>query len=104
MVFVIVVVFTVVGFHAVLAQNQGRLDGLRARLAVAEARYDDWRLETGRLASPARITARATEIGMIVPPMAPIAVAVPGELPRHAADSSVLAGYAEVKRHLEPTP
>src|SRR5262249_411696 len=68
----VALVLTIVGFHAVLAQNQVRLDRVREEIAVAEARYDQARLENSELSSPARITQRAVELGLGVPEGAPV--------------------------------
>jgi hypothetical protein len=98
------VVLTIVGFHAVLAQNQVRLDDLRARIATAEDRYADERLSNSTLASPANITARATALGLVPPVVAPIAVPVSGDVPKRGGDTSALAGWPEVKGHLDSSP
>jgi type II secretory pathway pseudopilin PulG len=101
---VVAVVFTVAAFHAVLAQNQVRLERLRARIAAAEKRYEAARLVNGRLSSPARITQRAAEMGLVPPAVSPIAVPVPGEVPRRGGASSTLADWVEVKPHLDAAP
>jgi len=98
------VVITIAGFHAVLAQTQVRLEELRGRTAVAESRYEAQRLENGRLSSPARITARAAEMGLAPPAVAPVAVAILGQVPRRGGASATLADWAEVKRHLDSSP
>ncbi|GMU77643.1 MAG: hypothetical protein AMXMBFR46_04420 [Acidimicrobiia bacterium] len=98
------IVLTIVAFHVVLAQTQVRLEQIRARTVAAEARYEAQRLENGELSSPARITGRATELGLAVPAVAPVAIAVPGDVPRRGGDSSALADWTEVKRHLDSTP
>jgi cell division protein FtsL len=101
---VVAVVLTIVGFHAVLAQNQVRLDQIRDDIAAAEARYDQARLENSQLSSPARITQRATEIGMSVPDVAPIAVPVPGAVPKRGSSSDVMEDWTEVKGNLDASP
>jgi len=98
------IVITIAGFHAVLAQTQVRLEQLRSRTAVAEARYEAQRLENGRLGSPARITARAAEMGLAPPAVAPVAVPLLGQVPRRGGASVTLSDWAEVKRHLDSSP
>lgn len=101
----VLVVLSVVAFHAVLAQNQVRLERLRARLGVAESRYAAARLENGRLSSPARITERAAQLGLVVPNVAAVAVPVAGRVPAREGTSATLAHWPEVKRHLDsPSP
>jgi len=101
---VVAVVLTIVGFHAVLAQNQVRLDRIREDIAVAEARYDQARLKNSELSSPARITARAGELGLGVPEGAPVAVPVPGPVPKRGSSSNVMKDWTEVKDHLDASP
>jgi hypothetical protein len=101
---VVAVVLTIVGFHAVLAQNQVRLDRIRGEIAVAEARYDQARLKNSELSSPARITARAGELGLGVPEGAPVAVPVPGPVPKRGSSSNVMKDWTEVKDHLDASP
>ena len=100
----VLVMLTIVGFHAVLAQNQVALDRTRARIAAAEERYENERLRNSVLSSPALITQRAIELGMVPPGIAPISVAIPGEAPKRGSETSAFAGYTEVKRHLNPSP
>ncbi|MBM3661013.1 MAG: hypothetical protein FJW95_16130 [Actinobacteria bacterium] len=98
------VVVTIAGFHAFLAQNQVRLEELRARTAQAESRYEALRLENGQLTSPERITIRAAELGLGPPGVAPVAIPLAGVVPKRGASSATLADWAEVKRHLDPAP
>jgi hypothetical protein len=98
------VVITIAGFHAFLAQNQLRLERLRAQTSVAEARYDAERLENGQLASPERITWRAEALGLLVPDVAPVAVPLTGEVPRRGDRSSTIDGWTEVKGNRRTTP
>jgi len=100
----VAVVLTIVGFHAVLAQNQVKLDRIRDDIAVAEARYDQARLENSELSSPARITDRAQELGMTVPEGAPVAVPVPGAVPKRGSSSEVMKDWSEVKANLDTSP
>jgi hypothetical protein len=99
-----VVVITIAGFHAFLAQTQVRLEDLRSRTATAEARYEALRLENGQLTSPARITNRAAELGLAPPAVAPVAIPLAGDVPRRGASSATLTDWAEVKRHLDAAP
>jgi hypothetical protein len=101
---VVAVVLTIVGFHAVLAQNQVKLDRIREDIAVAEARYDQARLKNSELSSPARITARAGDLGLVVPEGAPVAVPVPGRVPKRGSSSDVMKDWSEVKGNLESSP
>ena len=98
------VVITIAGFHAFLAQNQVRLEQLRARTAQAEGRYESLRLENGQLTSPERITTRAAELGLGPPSVAPVAIPLAGEVPKRGAASATLDDWAEVKRHLDAAP
>jgi cell division protein FtsL len=100
----VVLVLTIVGFHAFLAQNQVRLDRIREDIAAAEARYDQARLENSELSSPERITAEAARQGLVVPEGAPVAVPVPGAVPKRGSSSAVIDNYAEVKGYLEASP
>jgi len=100
----IAIVLTIVGFHAVLAQNQVTIDRLRGDIAAAEGRYDEARYQNSVLASPARITQRAQELGMVVPPGAPIAVPLMGAVPKRGSSSDVMKDWSEVKRHLDASP
>jgi len=99
-----VVVITIAGFHAFLAQTQVRLEDLRTRTDAAESRYETLRLENGQLTSPARITGRATELGLGTPAVAPVAIPIVGDVPRRGGASQTLADWAEVKRHLDSSP
>ena len=84
----------------ILAQNQVRLDRVRTEIAAAEAEYDQARLENSELSSPARITERAGQLGLVVPEGAPIAVQVPGGVPKRHAGSGVMDDWRGVKGHL----
>lgn len=97
-------VVTIAGFHAMLAQTQVQIEQLREQTAVAETRYETQRLENGRLSSPARITARAAEMGLAPPVVAPVAIPLSGEVPRRGGTSATLADWAEVKGHLDASP
>jgi len=98
------VVVTIAGFHAFLAQTQVRLEDLRSQIDRAEARYESLRLENGRLSSPARITARAEELGLGPPEVAPVAIAMTGTVPKRGGSSETLSDWVEVKHHLDASP
>ncbi len=98
------IMLTVVVAHTLLAQNQVRLDRLESRIAAEETRYDSLRLANGQLSSPARITARAAQLGLALPTEPPVAVPVVGDVPRRGSTGSNLSGWAEVKGHLTATP
>ena len=67
---VVVGLLGVVALHAMLSQNQLRLDQVDARAAAEQARYERLRLEVAELESPARIVAAAQEkLGMVTPPV-----------------------------------
>ena len=95
---------TIAGFHAFLAQTQVRLEQLRTRTATWEDRYESARLENGRLTSPARITARAAELGLGPPAVAPVPIPLAGDVPRRGGSTATIAAWAEVKRHLDVSP
>jgi hypothetical protein len=99
----VAIVLTIVGFHAVLAQNQLRIDRLRGEIATAEARYDEARYHNSVLASPERITQRAQEIGLVVS-SAPVAVPIVGDVPKRSSSGDVIENYEKVKRHLDASP
>ena len=101
---VAVVVITIAGFHAFLAQTQVRLEQLRGRTATAEARYETARLQNGQLASPARITTRAAELGLGPTAVAPVAIPLSGAVPQRGGASETLTDWAEVKGHLDSAP
>jgi len=66
---VVIGLLAIVALHALLSQNQLRLDDLDARAAAAQARYERLRLEVAELESPSRIVAAAQErLGMVTPP------------------------------------
>ena len=65
---VVALLFVSVGMHAVLAQNQFRLDRLNARSAAQQAQYHQLRLQVDQLESPQRIIEAArSRLGMVQP-------------------------------------
>ena len=81
--FVVAVLFGLVGLHVMLAQNQFRLDRLNGQGDAEQARYERLRLQVDQLESPQRIVATAEQkLGMVTPssvtyltPSAPLATA-----------------------------
>ena len=100
----VVIVLTIVAFHAVLAQNQVKIDQMRGAIAAAESRYEEARYQNSVLASPARITERALAIGLAVPAGAPVAVPIVGAVPKRGSSSDVMKDWSEVKSHLNASP
>jgi hypothetical protein len=100
----VVIVLTIVAFHAVLAQNQVKIDEMRGEIAAAESRYEEARYENSVLASPERITERAMAIGLMVPAGAPVAVPLIGAVPKRGSSSDAMSDWAEVKGHLNASP
>ena len=101
----IVMLLTIVGFHALLAQSQIALDQLKRRTELAERRYENVRYEYTKLASPTRITERAAQIGMVPPGTPPTPVTISGEAPPQSdAPSTTMNGWTEVKPTLGDTP
>ncbi|HVE45576.1 MAG TPA: hypothetical protein VNA57_02350 [Acidimicrobiales bacterium] len=99
--------FGLVASHVMLTQGQFRLDGLRARAAIEQARYERLRLKVAELESPSRIVATAQErLGMVPPPsvtyLSPTgAVSAPAEEPDgDEGESTAEDDYARVKRSL----
>jgi cell division protein FtsL len=96
--FVVAVLFGLVGLHVMLAQNQFRLDRLDGRADAEQARYERLRLQVDRLESPQRIVATAQQrLGMVTPgsvtyltPAAPL----PGSLSSTTAGSSASGSTA----------
>jgi hypothetical protein len=119
-----VVLLGLAAFQAVLVGSQQRLDDLDRRVAAEHARYQQLRLETARLESPARIVAEATaRLGMVPPeqtsylspsaatlagtPLAPDPAGLAGG--SHAAEAATAdeagtSDWAEVKPFLGDNP
>ncbi|MEX0664594.1 MAG: hypothetical protein WD598_07450 [Acidimicrobiia bacterium] len=95
---VVLTLLTVVGFHALLAQSQIALARLEERTAAAERRYENARWKYAQAASPAQITARARELGMLSPGGPPTPVLIAGEVPEAPdAPTTTLNGWTDVK-------
>ncbi|HZQ85020.1 MAG TPA: cell division protein FtsL [Acidimicrobiales bacterium] len=66
---VVIGLLAIVALHALLSQNQLRLDDIDAKAAAQQARYERLRLEVAELESPSRIVATAQQkLGMVMPP------------------------------------
>ncbi|MEA3019322.1 MAG: hypothetical protein QOI47_846 [Actinomycetota bacterium] len=66
---VIVSLFALAAFHAMLASGQARLDQLDQRVSDAQGRYESLRLDVAQLEAPSRIVREAQErLGMVPPP------------------------------------
>ena len=101
----VLALFTVVAFHALLAQSQVAIDRLDQKTAEAQRRYEQARYAHASLASPDRIVQRAKELGLVPPAGPPTAIPVAGELPAPSAGSaSTLHGWTEVKPTLAESP
>jgi cell division protein FtsL len=116
---VVVGLLAVVALHALLSQNQLRLDQIDARAASEQTRYERLRLEVAQLESPGRIVATAQQkLGMVTPPvvtyLAPSGAAddqprtVPGALmaapPRPGTAATTSNTWATVKPYLADHP
>ena len=67
--FVVVSLFALAAFHAMLASGQAQLDRLEQRVSDAQARYESLRLDVAELEAPSRIVRDAQErLGMVPPP------------------------------------
>lgn len=101
----VLAVFTIVAFHALLAQSQVAIDRLDQTTAAAEQRYEQARYEHAVLASPERIVKRAAELGLVAPAGPPTAIPVANDLPAPPeGTSSTLHGWTEVKPTLVAAP
>jgi hypothetical protein len=100
----VIVLLTVVAFHALLAQSQIALDRLEQRTAVAERHYEDARYEYARAASPQHITERALQLGLTLPGQPATVVPVAADEVPAAADapSTTLNRWTDVKPTLNP--
>lgn len=105
-------VFIAVAFHVVLAQSEFQLDHLSRQTDVAQRRYEHARLSVAQLGSPARIVARAEQLGMepaddIRYLTAPIDVAPGGggsSRPIEGSTGEPGGEWEKVKRHLGAQP
>ncbi len=101
----VVAVFTVVAFHALLAQSQVAIDRIEQQTAEAERAYEQARYEHATLASPERIVARAYELGLVPPAGPPTAIPVAGEVPLPPeGTATTLHGWTDVKPTLDDAP
>jgi cell division protein FtsL len=104
-----VALFGVAVSHALLIENQARVDDLDQQVAAEQARYEELRRDVAELESPQRILGDATEELGMVPAGDPVWLS-PGEPaptddlpdddpPSESPDTSA----ARVKPYLEPT-
>jgi cell division protein FtsL len=101
----VLALFTIVAFHALLAQSQVAIDRLQEQTTEAERRYEQARFEHAQLSSPERITQRARELGLVPPEGPPTPVALDGPLPTPPeGTSTTLRGWTEVKPTLADAP
>jgi len=101
----VLALFTIVAFHAMLAQSQVAIDRLERETSAAERRYEQARYEHATLASPERIVQRAGELGLVPPAGPPTAIPVAGELPTPPeGTATTLHGWTEVKPTLADAP
>src|SRR5262245_1356585 len=101
----VLAVFTIVAFHALLAQSQVAIDRLEQQTTEAERKYEQARYEHATLASPERIVARAAELGLVPPAGPPTAIPVAGETPQPPdGTATTLHGWTEVKPTFAAAP
>jgi hypothetical protein len=101
----VLALFTIVAFHALLAQSQVGIDRLERETAEAQRRYEQARYAHASLASPERIVQRAAELGLVPPAGPPTAIPLAGELPTSPeGTASSLHGWTEVKPTLADSP
>ena len=101
-----IAVFTVVAFHVMLAQGQVGLTRLQQQVANAERDYEQARYAHAQAASPERVVALATKLGLVPAGGPPLPVAVPQAAPPPTDPSGAgsLDGYANVKASLADGP
>jgi cell division protein FtsL len=101
----VLAVFTIVAFHALLAQSQVAIDRIEQQTTEAERQYEQARYEHATLASPERIVARAQELGLVAPAGPPTAIPVEGEAPLPPeGTATTLHGWTDVKPTLDDAP
>jgi cell division protein FtsL len=101
----VMAVFTIVAFHALLAQSQVAIDRIEQQTTEAERQYEQARYEHATLASPERIVARAQELGLVPPAGPPTAIPVAGETPLPPeGTATTLHGWTEVKPTFDAAP
>lgn len=101
----VLAIFTIVAFHALLAQSQVAIDRIEQQTTEAERQYEQARYEHATLASPERIVARAQELGLVPPAGPPTAIPVAGETPLPSeGTATTLHGWTEVKPTFDTAP
>ena len=111
----IISLFALAAFHAMLASSQADLDRLEQRVSDAQAHYEQLRLDVAELEAPSRIVREAQErLGMVPPPgvtyLTP-SEAVSSEVGQAAVDppptsseAGEWAAWATVKPYLSGRP
>ena len=99
-IFVVAVVFALVGLHVMLAQNQFRLDRLNTQATAEQAAYERSRLKVDQLSAPSRIVSAAeTQLGMVpagpVTNLAPIPPSTTGTTTGSAPTATTAAPGAD---------
>ncbi len=99
--------FGLVTSHVALTQGQFRLEDMRAKAGVEQARYERLRLEVAELESPGRIVAAAQErLGMVSPPgityLSPIGPV--SDVAADEADEAAAEDWSTVKPQLASRP
>jgi cell division protein FtsL len=90
--FVIAVLFGLVGLHVMLAQNQFRLDRLNSQADAEQARYERLRLQVDQLESPQRIVATAEQKLAMMTPASVTYLTPSAPLPASASSTTAHSG------------
>ncbi len=99
-----------VALHALIAQDQLRLDRLRATAAREQRSYELLRLQVAEEEAPATIVARAHELGLVPAAPRPVGVPTTGGIEAHPPGAedptpATRAGaWQRMKRHLAVAP
>lgn len=100
----VLTLLTVVVFHALLAQNQLRLDRIERQITTAEQLYAQKRLEHAQLSAPPRIQAEALSQGLVSPAAPPTPITVDGSVPEPPnATATTMSGWKDLKATLSST-
>ena len=112
----VVSLFALAAFHAMLASGQADLDRLEARVSDAQAQYEHLRLNVAELEAPSRIVREAQErLGMVPPPgvtyltpseavTAEVGQAAAGDPSTTSDEAGDRAAWATVKPYLSGRP
>ena len=113
---VVLSLFALAAFHAMLASGQADLDRLQARVSDAQAKYEKLRLDVAELEAPDRIVREAQErLGMVPPPgvtyltpsatvSAEVGQAASSDPSSTSTETGDRAAWAEVKPYLSGRP